>query len=79
MAITMKDVHDALRRLNMRLPGFTIDGAYGGWQLERVINRSDGTLGVRTFGGHEEKRKVLARINAMCDGVDEARIKEGGE
>ena len=48
MATKMDEIHAALRRLNARLPGFTVDGAYGGWQLQRGFTNWQGGLSTRT-------------------------------
>jgi hypothetical protein len=41
-------------------------GAYGGVVLHRISNEQGG---VRSFGGYGTKRELLARINAMLDGI----------
>ena len=74
--ITMGDINQAVKVLNtaMHIPSpdyktpgsWLIGQAYGGYQLERVVN--DGG-GVRTYGGYGTKRDLLARIHAMLDGI----------
>ena len=74
--ITMSDLTHAVTVLNTasqiaapdyKTPGSWLIGqAYGGYQLERVVN--DGG-GVRTYGGFGSKRDLLARIHAMLDGI----------
>jgi len=74
--ITMGDINQAVKVLNTasqiaapdyKTPGSWLIGqAYGGYQLERVVN--DGG-GVRTYGGFGTKRDLLARIHAMLDGI----------
>ena len=74
--ITMGDINQAVTVLNTarhrpspdyKTPGSWLIGqAYGGYQLERVVN--DGG-GVRTYGGYGTKRDLLARIHAMLDGI----------
>ena len=74
--ITMHDITEAVKMLNAathipapdyKTPGSWLIGqAYGGYQLERVVN--DGG-GVRTYGGYDTARGLLTRIDAMLDGI----------
>ena len=78
--ITMHDITEAVKMLNAathipapdyKTPGSWLIGqAYGGFQLERVVNEGTGWIGgVRTYGGYGTKRDLLARIHAMLDGI----------
>lgn len=68
---TMKNVNDALASLNLHLgvkPGekgsFCLQGAYGGWQLQRYSE-----AGVVGIGGFKSKREVYDMIHNIAYGV----------
>ena len=68
---TMKNVNDALASLNLHLgvkPGekgsFCLQGAYGGWQLQRYSE-----AGVVGIGGFKSKREVYEMIHNIAYGV----------
>lgn len=68
---TMKHVNDALACLNRHLGvtegekgSFSIQGAYGGWQLQRHAE-----CGVVGIGGFKSKREVYEMIHNIAYGV----------
>ena len=78
---TSTDLFYALRRLNAAfghdltkvtsssymIPGsFVLQGAYGGWQLQRIVP-GGGVHSVTT--GYRSKREVVEYIDAMLDGA----------
>ena len=68
---TMKNVNDALASLNLHLgvkPGekgsFCLQGAYGGWQLQRHSE-----AGIVSIGGFKSKREMYDMIHNIAYGV----------
>lgn len=59
---------DPKRRVGM----YVISGAYGGWELQRIVNESGGAESV--FGcGHVSKRDLHGRLMAFLDGIHAGR------
>lgn len=78
---TSTDLYNALTRLNnifghdltkvtsssYMIPGsFVLQGAYGGWQLQRVV-KGGGVMSVTS--GYRSRREVVEYIYAMLDGA----------
>lgn len=75
---TQAQLFNALARLNnlfgrplapasQPIPGtFVLQGAYGGWQLQRVVE-GGGVMSVTS--GYRSKREVMEYIHAMIDGA----------
>jgi hypothetical protein len=68
---TIKQVNDALASLNIHLGvkegekgSFCIQGAYGGWQLQRHAE-----CGIVSIGGYKSKREVYEMIHNIAYGV----------
>ena len=52
-----------------------LQGAYGGWTLERIVNESGGCSHV--FGcGFVSKRDLYNRMHAMLDGIEAYRVED---
>jgi hypothetical protein len=68
---TMKNVNDALASLNLHLGvkegekgSFCLQGAYGGWQLQRHSE-----AGIVSIGGFKSKREMYDMIHNIAYGV----------
>jgi hypothetical protein len=80
--ITVTDLRaavDLLNRTTNATPGaigsYVLEGAYGGWQLQRLSNDS-GAVAQITYG-HIPARELLAQIHAFRDGYQRAAYDRG--
>ena len=48
---------------------YVLDGAYGGWSLERIVGESGGVSDVFRCG-HVPKRELYDRMQAFLDGYE---------
>ena len=71
---TIADLNTAVRILNQlvmarenKYGAYCLQGAYGGWQLQRIVNTSGGVSAVTT--GYRSKRELLDLIHAYTEGV----------
>jgi predicted aspartyl protease len=80
--ITVKDLDRAVIELNMALGmqmgqegSYCLQGAYGGWQLQRRVNPVGGISAITN--GYISKRELYQRITDMRRGVQIAKSKFG--
>ena len=48
---------------------YHLDGAYGGWKLERMVNEHGGVTDV-LYSGYESKRELYGMIHAYIRGIE---------
>lgn len=81
--ISMKAIESLVRQLN-KLEGFenpkystvgayTIDGAYGGWQLQRYCNESGGVSTI-SKGGYTSKRDLYNQVSVLVEYAYEKKM-----
>lgn len=76
MTVSIKALEAQVKQLN-KLEGFdnpkystvgayTLDGAYGGWQLQRYCNESGGVSTI-SKGGYISKRELYNQVAVLVD------------
>ena len=75
--ITVKDLDSAVIHLNTMLGlkmgdegSFCLQGAYGGWQLQRIVGSGHSQGVVAIFSGYRPKRELLDLIHAYRAGIN---------
>lgn len=53
---------------------YTLDGAYGGWQLQQYVNESGGVT-VISKGGYISKRELYNQLGALIEYADSNGVK----
>ena len=54
---------------------YTLQGAYGGWQLQQIINEGGGVRAITS--GYLSKREVYNLIHAYREGMAAGRVDDG--
>ena len=72
--ITQRDLEAVVNRLNARegfkdakystVGAYCLDGAYGGWQLQKYVNECGGVTTIST-GGYVSKRELYNQIYTL--------------
>jgi hypothetical protein len=76
---TINDLNTVVRLLNQNAgvaenqPGsYILAGAYGGWQLQRIVGSGHSQGVVAIFSGYRPKRELLDLIHAYRAGMNAA-------
>lgn len=61
---------DENNKFHANIGNYHIDGAYGGWQLQRIMNEHGG-VNTPIGGGYVPARELYNRMHAYLDGLFE--------
>jgi hypothetical protein len=77
--ITLKDLEIRVARLNKlanienpswnKIGSYLLDGAYGGYELQKVVNTSGGVT-CRISSGHVSKKELYSMLNSFIAGLE---------